>query len=567
MKHAAPSSIAEVQDWKWADYEPLFQELMAQELSEDTMHAWLAGWKLAGSLIYDTHSRLYVAKSLDTTDPAIEARYNRFLEEIYQPSLAADQKLKEKLLASGLEPANFEVPLRNLRAEADLFREENLPLLTEQQKLVSQYDRIAGAQTVEWEGEEKTIAQLRPVYQDADRAVRERAYRMAAERQLADREAFNELWTKLLALRLQIATNAGKDSYTSYAWQERQRFDYSPEDCASFRSAIEQVVVPAARRVYERRRRQLGVETLRPWDLDVDPLNRAPLKPFDGVDELQEKADAIFHKVDPQLGRYFRTMRKEGLLDLDNRKGKGPGAYCIDYIFSERPFIFMNAVGLADDVRTILHESGHAFHVFEIINLPYLQQMNVPMEFAEVASMAMELLASPYLEESEGGYYSPAEAARSRIEHLERNLLFWPYMAVVDGFQHWVYANPELASEPANCDAAWSDLWDGFMQGVDYSGMEEHKQTGWHRKLHIFRYPFYYVEYGLAQLGAAQVWNNALQDQAGAVAAYRQALALGGTATLPDLFATAGAKFAFDAPTLQVAVDLIEKTIAELESV
>lgn len=566
MKLAAPRSISDVQEWIWADYESYYQELISASLTMDTIHDWLLGWKLAGSLISETFSRLYVAKSLDTTNPDIEARFNDFVENIYPHAMTADQKLKEKLLASGLEPVNFEIPLRNLRAEAALFREENLPLLTEQQKLNSQYDKIAGAQTVEWAGEEKTLSQLRPVYQDADRSVRERAYRLAAERQLADRAAFNELWGKLLPLRLQLAANTGKESYTAYAWQERQRFDYTPADCASFRVAIEQVVVPAARRVYERRRRQLGVETLRPWDLDVDPLNRAPLQPFEGVGALEDKAATIFHQVDPQLGQYFQTMRAEGLLDLDNRKGKGPGAYCIDYVFTKRPFIFMNAVGLADDVRTILHESGHAFHVFEVVTLPYLQQMNVPMEFAEVASMAMELLASPYLVESAGGYYNLADAARSRIEHLERALLFWPYMAVVDGFQHWVYANPDLAREPANCDAAWLELWQRYMAGVDYSGMEEHQKTGWHRKLHIFRYPFYYVEYGLAQLGAVQVWNNALQDQAGAVAAYRRALALGGTATLPELFATAGAKFAFDASTLQTAVDLMERTIAELET-
>jgi oligoendopeptidase F len=275
----------------------------------------------------------------------------------------------------------------------------------------------------------------------------------------------------------------------------------------------------------------------------------------------------MFSSVDPQLGRYFLQMETESLLDLENRKGKAPGGFCIDFPLARKPFIFMNAVGLHDDVQTMLHEGGHAFHTFEIAGLPYHPQLEIPMEFAEVASMAMELLAAPYLTRDQGGFYSPEEAARARIEHLENSLLFWPYMAVVDAFQHWVYTQPQLARDPAECDACWSALWDRFMQGIDYSGLDEHKVTGWQRKVHIFQDPFYYIEYGLAQLGAVQVWRNARKDQAGAVAAYRRALSLGGTASLPELFRTAGAHFAFDADTLAEAVQLMVGTIEELESI
>jgi oligoendopeptidase F len=273
----------------------------------------------------------------------------------------------------------------------------------------------------------------------------------------------------------------------------------------------------------------------------------------------------VLGRVDEELGEYFATMRREGLLDLDNRKGKAPGGYCTSFPAVQRPFIFMNAVGLAGDVRTLLHEAGHAFHVFESRPLPYHQQRSVPMEFAEVASMAMELLAAPYLHRGDGGFYDEADYARARVEHLEGILAFWPYMAVVDGFQHWAYANPEAGVDPAACDAAWDGLWARFMGAIDWSGLDAERVTGWHRKQHIFRAPFYYVEYGMAQLGAVQVWRNALADQAGALAAYRRALALGGTATLPELFAAAGARFAFDTATVQEAVDLIEQTIADLE--
>jgi len=284
------------------------------------------------------------------------------------------------------------------------------------------------------------------------------------------------------------------------------------------------------------------------------------------VQELEEKGEAIFRRVDPALAEYYATMRREGLLDLENRPGKGPGAYSSTLEASKRDFIFMNAVGVRDNVRTLLHESGHAFHAFESFNQPLYHQRVIPMEFAEVASMSMELLAAPYLTKDEGGFYTPEEAARDRIAHLEKIILFWPYMAVVDAFQHWVYENVDAALDPDNCDEQWAALWDRFMVGIDYTGLEPDKRNGWHRKHHIHRLPFYYVEYGLAQLGAVQVWRNALSDQAGAVAAYRRALALGGTADLPTLFETAGARFAFDAGTLGEAVDLIERTIDSLES-
>jgi oligoendopeptidase F len=259
-------------------------------------------------------------------------------------------------------------------------------------------------------------------------------------------------------------------------------------------------------------------------------------------------------------------MRNEDLLDLENRKNKAPGGYTTHFDVTRRPFVFMNAVGIHDDVQTLLHEGGHAFHYFEASPLRYIQQAHVPMEFAEVASMSMELLASPYLAKDSGGFYSSADARRARVEHLEGNILFWPYMAVVDAFQHWVYENPQDAADPAACDAAWGREWKRFMCVVEWDGLEDEMVTGWQRKLHIFQVPFYYVEYGLAQLGAVQVWRNALQDQNGAVASYRKALSLGGTVTLPQMYQTAGARLAFDAGTLGEAVALMEAKIAELES-
>ena len=542
-----PETAHEFMSLTWAQIEPFYQELADRPIDASNVSAWLAGWTCLSRLVYETNERLYVAITVNTADPDAEQRYNAFLDGIRPASQAADQKLKEKLLASGLSLKGLDVALRNMKAETELFRQENLPLLSEDVKLGAEYAKIVGAQTVVWQGEEVTLTQLSPVYLEADR------------------EAINAVWAKLLGVRRQLATNANLPDYRAYRWRQLLRFDYTPEDCRQFHQAIEQVAVPAAARLNEKRRRQLGVDTLRPWDLDVDPLGRPPLKPFETIADLKEKTAAIFHRVDPQLGEYFEIMRRENLLDLDNRKNKAPGGYCTDFPITGRPFIFANSVGVHDDVQTVLHEGGHAFHFFECFRIPYFQQSYAPTEFMEVASMGMELLGSPYLTRQEGGFYSAKEAARARIEHLEGCIRFWPYMAVVDAFQHWVYENPQAAANPANCDARWDDLWVRFMPVVDWSGLEQERMTGWHRKLHIHEVPFYYVEYGLAQLGAAQVWRKALSDQAGAVAAYRRALALGNTVTLPELFAAAGARFAFDERTLGEAVELMERTIDSLE--
>jgi len=569
MFSSLPSSALDILTWEWPQAEPYYHDLETRELSAANVEQWLLDWTQIGELMEELSERLYVATTVDTTDQQADQRYVHFLDDIHPLYEAAEQRLKEKLLASGLEPVGMEIPLRNMRAEAALYREENLPLISEEKKLTSEYDRIIGAQTVMWEGKEVTLSQLTAIYLEPDRAKRERAWRLSAERRLQDREAINALWIKFMALRKRIASNADAADYRAYKWRENLRFDYTPEDAERFDAAIEAVVVPAASRVLERRRKRLGLATLRPWDMEVDPDSRPPLRPYQTLDQLNALTSAIFHRVDRQLGGYFDVMRREGLLDMDNRKGKGPGGYCTVFSAVRRPFIFMNAVGVHEDVTTLLHEGGHAFHDFEAFTLPYRQQRDlgsVPMEFCEVASMSMELLGAPYFTVEQGGFYTEAEAARARIEHLESIILFWPYMAIVDAFQHWVYTHHDAASDPANCDAKWLEIWRRFRPDWDWSGLDDSARTWWHRQIHIHQIPFYYIEYGLAQLGAVQVWRNALHNQAEAVANYRKALALGGTVTLPQLFATAGAKFALDAATLGEAVTLIEDTIEHLSS-
>jgi oligoendopeptidase F len=552
-------------DWSWPQFEMYYADLIRRPLKPENVSEFLTDWTALSELVDETHSRLHVAITGNTADKWAEIRYHRFLDEIYPMAEEAEQKLKTRLLAQSTVPEGFEIPLMKIRVDAELFRQENLPLKTQEQKLCNQYDKIIGAQTVQWEGKEVTLVQLRPVFQSQDRELRGQAWRLASQRQLHDRKAVGDLWRRFMDLRVNMATNAGFSEYRSFRWKEFHRFDYGPEDCKAFHKAIEEVVVPAAARVAEKRRKRLGVPALRPWDMEVDPFGRPPLRPFKTVSELQNGVSSVFHRVDARLASYFDTMVSEGLLDLDNRKNKAPGGYCTEFAAMKRPFIFMNAVGVHDDVQTLLHESGHAFHAFERNHLPYYQQRHVGMEFSEVASMAMELLASPYLARENGGFYDKADAARALVEHLERSIRFWPYMAVVDAFQHWVYENPGIAKDPSKCDDQWARLWNRFITWIDWTGLDEELMIGWQLKLHIYTVPFYYVEYGLAQLGAVQVWGNALKDQAAAVASYRAALALGGTVALPQLFSRAGARFAFDAATLKAAVDLMERTIESLE--
>lgn len=562
MLLALPDSAQEFMKLSWAEIEPFYRMLADAPLNEETKYDWIASWSRLSELYAESYKRLYVATTVDTTDAEAEKRLYDFLDNIQPNAMKAENELQKKLVESGVEIEDFDVPLRHIRADIAIFREENLPIFIELDKLSNEYDKIIGAQTVMWEGEELTLTELGAVLEEPDRQKRERAWKLMMERTLQDREQLNELWQKLLERRVQVAKNAGFDSYRDYTWQRMGRFDYTPEDCITFQNAIEEVVVPAAQKIVERRLAKMGADTFRPWDQYADPLGRPALKAFSEVQELETRTSSIFHRIDSVLGGYFDAMRADGLLDLDNRKGKAPGGYCESFDAIRKPFIFMNAVGIHEDVQTMLHEGGHAFHVYESAPLPYFQQMDPPMEFCEVASTAMEFIGGPYLTE----FYDSATVSRVRTDFLEGALMFWAYMAVVDAFQHWVYANPGEAMNPANCDAKWRELERRLRPFYDWSGHEAAEATGWQRKLHIFQAPFYYVEYGLAQLGAVQVWKNALSDQAQAVANYRKALALGGIRPLPELFETAGARFAFDAQTLGEAVDLMLMTVDALSN-
>ena len=564
-----PTEAKSILAMTWQDYEPYFSDLESRILNVSTLDAWMDEWSALASCVDEQFTRLQILTTQHTADEDVQKRYADFIDQIQLPVKTADQNLKQKLLASGLQPKGYTVAFKMMKSEADIFNTDNLPLLAEEQKLVTEYDKIMGATTVMWEGEEKTFWQMVTIYSyETDRAVRERAWKAIRDRVYQNRDAINELWGKFMAVRQQITKNAGLPDYRAYTWKQRFRFDYTPEDCKSFHAAIEKVVVPAAQRVIERRQKRLGLDATRPWDTSVDQFGGPTLRPAQTVAELNERTLNVFEQVDPQFRKYYQSMMEKNLLDLDSRKNKASGAYSLGFNVARLPFIFMSHTNSPIDVAILLHEGGHAFHTFESAHLRFHQkaEIYVPAEFAEVASMSMELLASPYLSKERGGYYTDEECARSRIEHLEGIITFWPYMALVDAFQHWIYENPAEASDGQRCEIKWGELWDRFIKGVDYSGLEKYRNIYWHQQGHIHTTPFYYVEYGLAQLGAVQVFANARKDQKKAVENYRKALSLGSTVSLPELFATAGAKFAFDADTLKQAVDLLEEVIEEQEA-
>ncbi len=560
-------AFQEFRSLNWEGIQPLYQQLEDFELTEDSQDSWMEQWSDLKKLVDERYARLELASELDTTDEEAEKQYHDFLDNVYPSIKAADQVLKEKILGSDLTPQGMELALKKMQVEANLFCEENLLLMTEENKLGTQYSKILGAQTIQWKGEELTLVQVKAALLTTDRVVRKELWELLSQRQLKDRKAINALWKKLMNVRGKLASNAGFQDYRAFRWQQKLRLDYSPAESRQFLHAVKEVAVPAASRVYDRYQNRLEVDQVRPWDLldNQSTFSLPAIQTFKTEEEFISRVGNILNHLDPVLGKYFKSMQEKHLLDLMNRKGKGPGGFCTLFATLCEPFIFMNAVGQESDLATLFHESGHAFHVFELNGLPYHHQWQVDMEFAEVASTAMELLAEPYLSEDRGGFMSPEEAARIRLINLEGKLLFWPYMAVVVDFQHWVYENHELASDPDACDEKWSELIDYYMPGINWDGYEDVKKTGWHRKPHIHQEPFYYIEYGLAALGAFQIWENAKKDQAKALGDYRQALSLGGTVSLPELYRTAGAKLSFDSDTLGAAVQLIEMTLSELE--
>ncbi len=557
-----PSTPAAFADASWEDVAPYYRALQDAPLDDTNAEAWLATWSRFEELLGEAAVEAMVAYTGDTADPTKEAAYLRFSSEIYPKADEASVALARRLLDLGWSRPDLAVPLAEFRTDAEIFRSANVPRFAELEELIARYQKISGGLGVDWEGERKTIPQLQPLLKSQDRAVRERAYRLGAEAYLAVRDELAALFDRMFALRIEVTREAGFANFEDYTYRAKHRFDYTPADVRRFHEAVERSVVPVAERLLEERQRRLGVATLRPWDLSVDPDNRPALVPFKDTAEFVGRARAVFDQVDPELGHFFGTMAGEGLLDLESRPGKAPGGYCTKFPFRRKPYVFMNAVGVPDDVNTLVHEAGHCFHAFLAAPQPFIWQRGTGSEAAELASMAMELLAAPHLARPTG-YYDPDDARRAQLEHLEDVVLGLPHIASVDAFQSWIYRSGQ-GHDAAARDQAWLDIRSRFERGVDWSGLEAARVARWYRQLHIFELPFSYIEYGVAQLGALQLWRDSLTDPAGTVARYKRALALGGTRPLPEIYRAAGAELLFDADGMAELMGLVERRMEEL---
>jgi oligoendopeptidase F len=548
----------------WDQIEPWYRRLLAMPIdSAETLEAWLvAAGELNGAVGQEGVER-YIAMTCQTDDPAHEAAYLEFIREIEPRLKPLQNEIRNRYLDSpyraSLPRDRFFVFDRALENRRALYREANIGRETQLAELEQGYQKIMGAMTVNFRGQERTLAQMAVFLEETDRALRQSAWELSASRRLADRETLDRQFDEMMQLRIAVAGEAGFSSFVDYAFRLRERFDYGVAETIRFQDSVEQVVVPLAREIQEHRREALGVDSLRPWDLSVDPSGRPPLRPFEDVARLAQGAERIFHEVAPELGRQFAYLRDHQLLDLANRKGKAPGGYQTTLEDDRLPFIFMNAVGMDSDVRTLLHEGGHAFHTLACRGEPLAAYRECPLEFCEVASMTMELFGAKDLDP----FYDPGDAARSYRRLLEGIVLILPWIATVDAFQHWIYNNP--AHTPEQRAEAWRGLIARFGGEVDWSGHETARDYSWHRQLHIFLYPFYYIEYGIAQLGALQLWARSLDDRPAAVADYRNALALGGSRPLPELFAAARIRFDFGADLIAPLMDTIRGELSRLE--
>ena len=557
-----PESSAELAGATWDDCLPYYEALATVPLDQGSLPGWLADWSRFESALSEAASLAMIAYTCDTTDPAKEAAHLRFSTEILPKAEEQSVRLARRLVETGLVPGGMETTVARFKTSIDIFREENVPLFAELEEMAAKYQRITGGMMAEWEGEQRPLPMLSPFLQARDRTVRERAFRATVTPYVDVQPALSQLFDSMYAHRQQVARQADFRDFQTFSFAAKHRFDYTPGDCERFHDAVDAVVVPAYARVLAARRERLGLEALRPWDIPVNPYRAEPLRPFKTGDELARGTEKIISALDPVLAGQFRTMMHEGLLDLDSRKGKAPGGYCDTLHVKGRPFIFMNASGVLDDLVTLLHEAGHAFHAFASHAQPLVWQRHPGAEAAELASMSMELLSGPHLGPPDG-MLDQRDAAIARLEHLEDVLANLVHIASVDAFQSWIYSSGE-GGDAAVRDQAWLRIRSRFEQGVDWSGLTAERIARWYRQLHIFLYPFYYIEYGIAQLGALQVWRNRMRDGASALEAYRAFLALGATKPLPELYRTAGAALVFDAVAMRPLIDLVEEEIDQL---
>lgn len=524
--------------------EPFFLRLSERAIDDPVaLEAWLRDLSEVEAAIEEEGAWRYIRMTCDTRDPQASGRYQDFVSSVMPMVEEWKDRLDRKFMASPaverLTGDGYAVLLRGIREQLRIFREENVPIQAELRALAQDYSATIGAMTIDWKGETITLPKAAAVLEGTDRSEREAVYRAMAARRAQDADTLEGIFDRMLAKRHTMACNAGFANYRDHSYSALGRFDHRPADAFAFHDAIERTVVPVVEELERDRRHRLGVGTLRPWDLAVDRTGAAPLRPFTDPEELVALTVSVFDRLDPYFADCIRRQQAMGRLDLGSREGKAPGGYNYPLYESGAPFIFMNAVGTHDDVITMMHEGGHAVHSFLTHGLPLTGFKSFPSEVAELASMSMELLTMDHWHLI---YPDPEELRRAKRDQLERVIGILPWVATIDAFQHWLYENPGHTREERT--AAWLRTHARFSGNVvDWSGLEEERSRLWHKQLHVFEMPFYYIEYGIAQLGAIGVWLNHKKDPRRAIDGYIAALKLGYTRTLPEIYATAGVRF------------------------
>ncbi len=544
-----------------ASIKPWVDKLLGRTISSaDDLVKWLEDYSELEGIIGEDSNTRYVEMTCNTKDKEKEERYLYFVREI-QPKLiewgdAMNRKYYESLYRKKLDMAVYGRLDRILSVAIELYTEKNIPLDVKLAEMSQKYQSITGAWMVEFDGRMQTMPQMSTYLQKTDRTLREQAWRAMAERRLQDSKSLDSLFDEMIKTRHEYAKNLGLSDYREYSFKGKLR-DYTPDDCLRFHDSIERAAVPLMKRLAEKRRDDMKVGSLRPWDMSVDPLGRPPLQPFKNSNELQDGVEKIFRIIDSRLGESFGSIRK--MMDLDSRDGKAPGGYQTTFEEKRIPFIFTNAAGIQEDITTLLHEGGHAFHTLSCRRQPMIWYRHASMEFSEVASMTQELFGSPYLDVF---YVNKEDANRAIIKQLEHVADIFPWVAAVDSFQHWIYTHPNhTADERAE---QWLKISERFEAGLDWSGINpDIRKYLWHRQLHIFEVPFYYIEYAIAQLGALMLYRIYKNDPKQAVGQYTNALSLGGSRPPQELFKAAGINMDFSYENLSSLMEMIESEIEE----
>jgi len=550
----------------WSEIMPFFETLLQRDLPDlATLEQWLADRSELEAVLDEALAWRYIQMTCDTENSEKRSAYENFIQNIFPEAAPYEDKLNRKLMAhpalAEVTYTGFPLYLKRVQGAIDLFQEVNIPLQTQQKQLESEYGALVGAMSIEHDGKTYSLPQAAQLLKQHDRVLRETIYHKIADRRRQEEAKLDELLTQLVQIRTQIARNAGFDNYRDYRFKELNRFDYTAKDCFDFHETIRQLVVPIQATFDAHRKAELGLSELRPWDLDAEPVGRQPLKPFTDQRDLIDRSITAFAQIDPYFGDCLYTMDKLGHFDLESRIGKSPGGYNYPLMETGAPFIFMNAASSMGDLETMMHEGGHAVHSFLSKNLHLRAFKELPSEVAELASMSMELIS---MDQYPVFFDAAAEIQRARYEQLQRALRVLPWIAQIDAFQHWLYVHPEHTVDERK--AEWLRLSAMYgSQQVDWTGLEANIPLRWQAQLHIFEVPFYYIEYGFAQLGALAVWKNYSNNPKKALADYKAALTLGYTASIPDVYQAAGIRFNFTPAYLGELLAFASAKIAEVK--